>query len=65
MSKFNQNPSFLDREIERLNFVIDRIETKGENAMNEFDLKRGINKQQALEMLNNQLKYFKDKKNGS
>ena len=59
---FNLTPNFLEDEIARLKFVIGEIQLKGEKAIPEFDIKRGIDKQKILELLNKQLAYFKEQK---
>jgi hypothetical protein len=62
---FIKYPNIIDAEIERLREVIGNIKFEGENGIPQFDRDRGITKEQALEMLNNQLNYFLKRKDGN
>jgi hypothetical protein len=48
-------------EIERIEWMINEIRKKGIKAVPEFDRNRGIDEKKAIEMLNNQLNYFRTK----
>jgi len=48
-----------EKHIDRLKFMIKRIETSGEECLHDFDRDGGV--ESVLEKLNEQLKYFEGK----
>lgn len=60
-TSYSNSAPFKESEIERIEWMISNIRNKGTLALHEFDINRGIDKEKALIILNNQLNYFRTK----